>query len=270
MCNLSVACTLCILLLLFFPFLLVLPMLLYKGSHMSPPLCKSLNCLVLDVGGIQHTTFDHEPNLQSELLVGSTLLSNSGNIHCLGETLHCFWWHGDRHLPPVKVVATAATKSKAEFRFGCRHKATKKNSVSPDQAEEKGARTARTALCTAQAFPATLFCIFQFFSGWQGHGGLSGTHTTTEASTPASSPKVVVAAHTPCQGRAVGRGRRRCRTLWYGRSTEEPSAPQGAQACGVVSNASRFDVLLNGVPIPMMQLFRCAYIGSFRVSIVTT
>ena len=28
---------------------------------------------------------------------------------------------------------------------------------------EKGARTARTALCTTQAFLATLFCIFQVF-----------------------------------------------------------------------------------------------------------
>ena len=54
---------------------------------------------------------------------------------------------------------------------------------------------------------------------------------------------MVVAAHTPCQGRAVGRGRRGCRTLRYGRSTEEPSAPQGAQACGAVSNVSRFAVL---------------------------
>ena len=109
---------------------------------------------------------------------------------------------------------------------------------------------------TARAFLATLFSIFKFFSGWQVRGGLRGTHTTTEASTPASSPKVVVAAHTPCQGRAVGRGRRKCRTLRYGRSTEEPSAPQGAQACGAVLNVSRFDMLLNGVPIPMMQPFR--------------
>ena len=88
-------------------------------------------------------------------------------------------------------------------------------------------RTARTALCTARAFLPTLSCIFHIFSGWQGHGGLRGKHTTTEASTPSSSPMVVVAAHAPCQGRAVGRGRRGCRTLWYGRSTEEPSAPQG-------------------------------------------
>ena len=56
----------------------------------------------------------------------------------------------------------------------------------------------------------------------------------------------------------------------YGRSTEEPSAPQGAQACGAVLNVSRFDMLLNGVPIPMMQPFRRARIGSFRVLIVTT
>ena len=80
---------------------------------------------------------------------------------------------------------------------------------------------------TAHAFLPTLSCIFHIFSGWQGRGGLRGKHTTTEASTPSSSPMVVVAAHTPCQGRAVGRGRRGCRTLRYGRSTEEPSAPQG-------------------------------------------
>ena len=104
-----------------------------------------------------------------------------------------------------------------------------------------------------QPFPA-------FFTGWQGRGGLRGKHTTTEASTPSSSPMVVVAAHTPCHGRAVGRGRRGCRTLRYSRSTEEPSAPQGAQACGAVSNVSRFAVLnalvsrfgalLLGVPKP--------------------
>ena len=132
-------------------------------------------------------------------------------------------------------------------------------------------RTARTAWCTARAprahrartaliFLPTLSCIFHIFSGWQGRGGLRGKHTTTEASTPSSSPMVVVAAHTPCQGRAVGRGRRGCRTLRYGRSTEEPSAPQGAQACGAVSNVSRFavlnalvsrfGVLLLGVPKP--------------------
>ena len=78
--------------------------------------------------------------------------------------------------------------------------------------------------CTALTFLPTLSCIFHIFSGWQGRGGLRGKHTTTEASTPSSSPMVVVAAHTPCQGRAVGRGRRGCRTLRYGRSTEEPSA----------------------------------------------
>ena len=114
--------------------------------------------------------------------------------------------------------------------------------------------------CTARAFLPTLSCIFHIFLEWQGHGGLRGKHTTTEASTPSSSPMVVVAAHTPCQGRAVGRGRRGCRTLRYGRSTEEPSAPQGAQACGAVSNVSRFAVLnalvsrfgalLLGVPKP--------------------
>ena len=93
---------------------------------------------------------------------------------------------------------------------------------------------------TARAFLPTLSCIFHIFSGWQGRGGLRGKHTTTEASTPSSSPMAVVAAHTPCQGRAVGRGRRGCRTLRYGRSTEEPSAPQGAQACGAVLNVSRF------------------------------
>ena len=113
---------------------------------------------------------------------------------------------------------------------------------------------------TARVFLPTLSCIFHIFSGWQGRGGLRGKHTTTEASTPSSSPMVVVAAHTPCQGRAVGRGRRGCRTLRYGRSTEEPSAPQGAQACGAVSNVSRFAVLnalvsrfgalLLGVPKP--------------------
>ena len=113
---------------------------------------------------------------------------------------------------------------------------------------------------TALTFLPTLSCIFHIFSGWQGRGGLWGKHTTTEASTPSSSPMVVVAAHTPCQGRAVGRGRRGCRTLRYGRSTEEPSAPQGAQACGAVSNVSRFAVLnalvsrfgalLLGVPKP--------------------
>ena len=96
---------------------------------------------------------------------------------------------------------------------------------------------------TALRFLPTLSYIFHIFSGWQGRGGLRGKHTTTEASTPSSSPMVVVAAHTPCQGRAVGRGRRGCRTLWYVRSTEEPSAPQGAQACGAVSNVSRFAVL---------------------------
>ena len=96
---------------------------------------------------------------------------------------------------------------------------------------------------TALTFLPTLSCIFHIFSGWQGRGGLRGKHTTTEASTPSSSPMVVAAAHTPCQGRAVGRGRRGCRTLRYGRSTEEPSAPQGAQACGAVSNVSRFAVL---------------------------
>ena len=96
---------------------------------------------------------------------------------------------------------------------------------------------------TALRFLPTLSCIFHIFSGWQGRGGLRGKHTTTEASTPSSSPMVVVAAHTPCQGRAVGRGRRGCRTLRYGRSTEEPSAPHGAQACGPVSNVSRFAVL---------------------------
>ena len=88
---------------------------------------------------------------------------------------------------------------------------------------EGNIRTARSALCTARAFLPTLSCIFHIFSGWQGRGGLRGKHTTTEASTPSSSPMVVVAAHTPCQGRAVGRGRRGCRTLRYGRSTEEPS-----------------------------------------------
>ena len=113
---------------------------------------------------------------------------------------------------------------------------------------------------TALTFLPTLSCIFHIFSGWQGRGGLRGKHTTTEAFTPSSSPMVVVAAHTPCQGRAVGRGRRGCRTLRYGRSTEEPSAPQGAQACGAVSNVSRFAVLnalvsrfgalLLGVPKP--------------------
>ena len=113
---------------------------------------------------------------------------------------------------------------------------------------------------TALRFLPTLSCIFHIFSGWQGRGGLRGKHTTTEASTPSSSPMVVVAAHTPCQGRAVGRGRRGCRTLRYGRSTEEPSAPQGAQAYGAVSNVSRFavlnalvsrfGVLLLGVPRP--------------------
>ena len=113
---------------------------------------------------------------------------------------------------------------------------------------------------TALRFLPTLSCIFHIFSGWQGRGGLRGKHTTTEASTPSSSPMVVVGAHTPCQGRAVGRGRRGCRTLRYGRSTEEPSAPQGAQACGAVSNVScfavlnalvsRFGVLLLGVPKP--------------------
>ena len=82
---------------------------------------------------------------------------------------------------------------------------------------------------TALTFLPTLSCIFHIFSGWQGRGGLRGKHTTTEASTPSSSRMVVVAAHNPCQGRAVGRGRRGCRTLRYGRSTEEPSAPQGAQ-----------------------------------------
>ena len=76
---------------------------------------------------------------------------------------------------------------------------------------------------TALTFLPTLSCIFHIFSGWQGRGGLRGKHTTTEASTPSSSPMVVVAAHTPCQGRAVGRGRRGCRTLRYGRSTGCPS-----------------------------------------------
>ena len=113
---------------------------------------------------------------------------------------------------------------------------------------------------TALRFLPTLSCIFHIFSAWQGRGGLRGKHTTTEASTPSSSPMVVVGAHIPCQGRAVGRGRRGCRTLRYGRSTEEPSAPQGAQACGAVSNVScfavlnalvsRFGVLLLGVPKP--------------------
>ena len=60
--------------------------------------------------------------------------------------------------------------------------------------------------------------IFHVFSRWQGHGDLRGKHTTTEASTPSSSPMVFVVAHTPRQGRAVGRGRRRTRTLWCGRS----------------------------------------------------
>ena len=73
---------------------------------------------------------------------------------------------------------------------------------------------------TALRFLPTLSCIFHIFSGWQGRGGLRGKHTTTEASTPSFSPMVVVAAHTPCQGRAVGRGRRGCRTLRYGRHGE--------------------------------------------------
>ena len=77
---------------------------------------------------------------------------------------------------------------------------------------------------TARAFLPTLSCTFHIFSGWQGRGG------------------------------------RGCRTLRYGRLTEEPSAPQGAQACGAVSNVSRFAVLnalvsrfgalLLGVPKP--------------------
>ena len=93
-------------------------------------------------------------------------------------------------------------------------------------------RAHRVVQCarTARAFLPTLSCIFHIFSGWQGCCGLRGKHTTTEASTPSSSPMVVVAAHIPCQGRAVGRGRRGCRTLRYGRSTEEPSAPSNANS----------------------------------------
>ena len=57
---------------------------------------------------------------------------------------------------------------------------------------------------------------------------------------------VVVAAHTPCQGRAVGRGRGRRRTLRYGPQTEEPRVPKP-----VGSNVSRFSV-----PSSMRQSFR--------------
>ena len=74
---------------------------------------------------------------------------------------------------------------------------------------------------TALTFLPTLSCIFHIFSGWQGRGGLRGKHTTTEASTPSSSPMVVVAAHTPCQGRAVGRGGR------HGELDETKAFPPG-------------------------------------------
>ena len=123
---------------------------------------------------------------------------------------------------------------------------------------------------TAQAFLATLFCIFQDFfrvtrtrwpKGYTYNNG--GLHSSLLTKGGCSCPH-------PLSRGGRRKGRRRCRTLRYGRLTEEPSAPQGAQACGAVSNVSRFDMLLNGVPIPMMQPFRCARIGSFRVSIVTT
>ena len=84
-------------------------------------------------------------------------------------------------------------------------------------------------------FLLTLLWIFHVFSRWQGRRGLRGKHTTTEASTPSSSPMAVVAAHTTCQARAVGRGKKKTRTYFV------------------------------GCPVP-----RCNRIDSFRVSMVTT